>query len=70
LDSIQIGRRARWQVLISESPLPLSIGKLAPDAGEYYLEAVAQGVEDYYLGAGEAPGVWAWLRRASARPAR
>ena len=25
---------------------------------EYVLEQVAAGVEDYYLGSGEAPGVW------------
>jgi hypothetical protein len=46
----------------------LSIGKLAPAAGEYYLEAVAQGVEDYYLGAGEAPAcgsAWAPANSAS-----
>jgi TrwC relaxase len=24
----------------------------------YYLEKVASGIEDYYLHAGEAPGVW------------
>ena len=34
----------------------LSIGKLA--SAEYYLASVAAGVEDYYTGAGEAPGVW------------
>mgnify|MGYP000200425393 CR=1 FL=1 len=36
----------------------LNIGKLAVNGGEYYLEVVASGVEDYYLGAGEAPGWW------------
>jgi len=40
----------------------LSIGKIAAGApgtaGAYYVEAVAQGAEDYYLGAGEAPGEW------------
>ena len=25
---------------------------------EYVLEQVAAGLEDYYLGSGEAPGVW------------
>lgn len=35
----------------------LRVSKLT-DA-EYVLEAVAGGVEDYYLGGGEAPGVWA-----------
>ncbi|MGH9058425.1 MAG: relaxase domain-containing protein, partial [Acidimicrobiales bacterium] len=37
--------------------LMLRIAKLT-DA-EYVLEQVAAGLEDYYLGAGEAPGVWA-----------
>lgn len=38
----------------------VSVGKLAtgPTAGRYYVEQVAQGREDYYTGAGEAPGRW------------
>ena len=36
----------------------LNIGKLAPGGESYYLETVASGVEDYYTGAGEAPGYW------------
>ena len=36
----------------------LSIGKLLPGRAEYYLGTVANGVEDYYTGAGEAPGQW------------
>ncbi|HEX8741505.1 MAG TPA: MobF family relaxase [Thermoleophilaceae bacterium] len=36
----------------------LSIGKLGQGQANYYLESVAQGVEDYYTGAGEAPGRW------------
>jgi conjugative relaxase-like TrwC/TraI family protein len=36
----------------------LSIGKLGRGAEGYYLQAVASGVEDYYLGSGEAPGRW------------
>jgi len=36
----------------------LSIGKLGAGQADYYLEAVGQGVEDYYTGAGEAPGSW------------
>jgi conjugative relaxase-like TrwC/TraI family protein len=43
----------------------LSIGKLAAGQEGYYLEAVASGVEDYYLGSGEAPG--RWIGRGSAR---
>ncbi len=36
----------------------LSIGKLARSQERYYLAAVADGQEDYYLRSGEAPGVW------------
>jgi len=36
----------------------LNIGKMAPGSEDYYLHAVARGVEDYYLGRGEAPGRW------------
>jgi len=36
----------------------LNIGKLAPGGEGYYLDTVASGVEDYYTGAGEAPGYW------------
>lgn len=36
----------------------LSVGKLAPGQGNYYLHSVAQGAEDYYLFSGEAPGRW------------
>lgn len=36
----------------------LSIGKLGQGQADYYLEAVAHGIEDYYTGAGEAPGRW------------
>jgi conjugative relaxase-like TrwC/TraI family protein len=36
----------------------LSIGKLGQGQANYYLESVAQGIEDYYMGAGEAPGRW------------
>ena len=36
----------------------LSIGKLGRGQEGYYLQAVARGVEDYYLGSGEAPGLW------------
>ena len=44
----------------------LSVIKLA-DA-EYPLGQVALGIEDYYLGMGEAPGVWAGTVGAQARP--
>jgi conjugative relaxase-like TrwC/TraI family protein len=37
----------------------LSIGKLGASGGaEYYLDKVANSVDDYYLGRGEAPGRW------------
>ncbi len=37
----------------------LSIGRLGVATGaEYYLETVANSVDDYYLGHGEAPGRW------------
>lgn len=36
----------------------LSIGKLGFGQEGYYLDTVATGVEDYYLGRGEAPGRW------------
>ena len=37
----------------------LSIGKLGACGGaEYYLDKVANSVDDYYLGRGEAPGRW------------
>jgi conjugative relaxase-like TrwC/TraI family protein len=36
----------------------LSIGKLGYGQEGYYLETVAAGVEDYYVGRGEAPGRW------------
>lgn len=35
----------------------LSIGKLARGAEGHYLNAVANGVEDYYLGSREALGL-------------
>ena len=36
----------------------LNVAKLAAGQDNYYLDSVASGVEDYYLGAGEEPGVW------------
>ena len=37
----------------------VNVGKLVgAGSAEYYLEKVARGVEDYYLHAGEAPGMW------------
>jgi conjugative relaxase-like TrwC/TraI family protein len=55
----------------------LSLGKLATGQADYYLEqahgslsraqAVSSGVEDYYLGGPEAPGVWAGAGAAALR---
>jgi conjugative relaxase-like TrwC/TraI family protein len=42
----------------------LSIGVLLPGRAEYYLGTVANGVEDYYTGAGEAPGQWCGMSAA------
>jgi len=36
----------------------LDIAVLSPDGPRYYVTTVASGVEDYYLGHGEAPGYW------------
>src|SRR4029079_849622 len=36
----------------------LSIGKLGFGQEGYYLDTVATGAEDYYVGRGEAPGRW------------
>ena len=36
----------------------LTIGKLAAGQQAYYLQQVAQGAEEYYTGAKEAPGQW------------
>lgn len=37
----------------------LSVAKLSPGQEAYYERSVAQGVDDYYAGRGESPGVWA-----------
>ena len=36
----------------------MSVAKLAPGQEAYYEASVAQGVDDYYAGRGESPGVW------------
>ena len=36
----------------------LSIGVMKTCGWEYYAREVADGLEDYYAGVGEAPGVW------------
>ena len=44
----------------------LSIGVMKSRAWEYYAREVAAGLEDYYAGAGEAPGVWTGRGAAAA----
>ena len=39
-------------------PRVLSIGKIAVGQHRYYEQQVAQGVDDYYAGRGEAQGEW------------
>src|SRR5688500_14719382 len=36
----------------------LSVSKLSPGQEAYYERSVAAGVDDYYAGRGESPGVW------------
>ncbi len=36
----------------------LSVHRLGAGSEGYYLDQVVAGVEDYYAGAGEAPGEW------------
>ena len=50
------GRRRR--VVERLAPAVLSIGKLAAGAGSYYTSMVADGAEEYFTGAREAPGEW------------
>src|SRR5215211_3948895 len=37
----------------------LSVSKLSPGQEAYYERSVADGIDDYYAGRGESPGVWA-----------
>jgi len=43
----------------------LSVGKLTPGQEAYYERSVAAGLDDYYTGKGESPGVWAGRGAAS-----
>ena len=36
----------------------LSVAKLTPGQEGYYERSVADGLDDYYAGRGESPGVW------------
>ena len=44
----------------------LSIGRMRARAWEYYAREVAGGLEDYYAGVGESPGVWTGRGAAAA----
>ena len=37
----------------------LSVAKLTPGQEGYYDRSVAAGLDDYYAGRGESPGIWA-----------
>ena len=41
-----------------------SVAKLAHGQEPYYQLSVAEGLDDYYAGRGESPGVWAGAVRA------
>ncbi len=43
----------------------LSVAKLTPGQEAYYERAVAAGLDDYYAGKGESPGIWAGAGAAS-----
>ncbi len=36
----------------------LSVSKLSPGQEAYYERSVADGIDDYYAGRGESPGIW------------
>src|SRR6478609_6217632 len=36
----------------------LSVAKLTPGQERYYEKSVAAGIDDYYAGRGESPGIW------------
>lgn len=36
----------------------MGVGKVGGAGGDYYLEAVAEGIDEYYRGIGDAPGEW------------
>ena len=45
----------------------LTVAKLSPGQEAYYERSVAAGIDDYYAGRGESPGVWVGTRRGGAR---
>ena len=50
--------RTRWVPPTTPEHPVLSIGKMVAGSEDYYLNTVASGREEYYTGAGEAPGQW------------
>ena len=48
----------------------LSVAKLTPGQERYYERSVAAGLDDYYAGRGESPGVWTGRGAQSARARR
>jgi conjugative relaxase-like TrwC/TraI family protein len=58
--------RCRAEVVASGVTPVLSIGVMKSRAWEYYAREVAAGLEDYYAGTGEAPGVWTGRGAAAA----
>jgi conjugative relaxase-like TrwC/TraI family protein len=52
------GRPSRKHPLDAHICSVLSIGKLSAGREDYYLATVAEGVEEYYVGSGEARGRW------------
>ncbi len=61
----QLGPRSRFEPVRSFAVRPvgvvvmLPLAKLGRGSEGYYLDTVAKGAEDYYVGRGEAPGYWA-----------
>ena len=47
----------KWVEML-EWPVVLSVAKLTPGQERYYERSVAAGLDDYYAGRGESPGVW------------
>ena len=48
----------KWVEMLECGGIVLSIAKLTPGQEGYYERSVAAGLDDYYEGRGESPGVW------------
>src|SRR5512132_971709 len=46
-------------VAVGRAPAVLSVAKLTLGQEAYYEQQVAGGLDDYYAGRGESPGLWA-----------